>query len=41
MTQVKSAIKVSQWENDISSRKGKKEHGKKALPKKVKMAAKN
>ena len=41
MTQVTIAIKVSQWENDISSRKRKKDQGKKALLEKVKMAAKN
>ena len=41
MTQVKSAIKVSQWKNDISSRKEKKDLGKKTLLEKVEIAAKN
>ena len=40
MTQVTIAIKVSQWENDISSRKIKKDHRKKELLEKTKMAAK-
>ena len=41
MTQVTSAIKVNEWENDISWRKKKKDHEKNALLKNVKMAANN
>ena len=41
MTQVTIAIKISQLENDISSRKRQKQYRKKVLLEKVKMAAKN
>ena len=41
MTQVTSAVKISQWENEISSSKKKKDHGKKALLEEVEMADKN
>ena len=41
MTQVTIAIKFSRRENDISSRKRKKDQGKKAFLEKVKIAAKN
>ena len=34
MTQVAIAIKFSQWENDISSRKIEKDHGKKGVARK-------
>ena len=41
MTQVTIAIKFSRRENDISSRKRKKDQGKKVFLEKVKIAAKN